>query len=78
MNPLIGKLAKIQKEQCLSDEQVANRLGVKRPMWTMLRNGKLQPGRKTLTGIMRGFPELTTDVLFFLQSGIGKTAQKVS
>lgn len=64
---LIAKAAALQVARGLTDREMAQRMGIDRSMWTFLRNGRAQPGRKTLQGLLAGFPELTTDVLLFLR-----------
>lgn len=65
---LIEKLTVIQKTERWSDRQMANQLGISQQMWQFVRTGRHVPGRKTLTGIMRAYPELTADVLLYLQA----------
>lgn len=74
---LIDKLIRIQQGHKWSDAIMANSLGINRVTWTMLRNRQTQPGRKVLQGIMRAFPELTTDVLLFLRIEVDKPTDTV-
>jgi transcriptional regulator with XRE-family HTH domain len=68
---LVAALGKLQKENGWTDEYVASRLGVTRPLWSLVRRG-LKPMRyKVLTGILTGFgPELASDAFFFVASGV--------
>ena len=57
------------KQQTLgeSDGAFAQRLGVDRETWRKVRTGEMLPGRRTLIGVRRAFPELIPEMLdFFL------------
>lgn len=65
---LIEELIRIQKERDWSDQDMAEHLGVSRPMWSMVKAGDRHPGRKFLRGVKRGFPYLDMN-LFFSERG---------
>jgi transcriptional regulator with XRE-family HTH domain len=75
---LVDKLIEIQKQRDMTDGDMGKALGITRPAWSYVRNGKSIPGRKVLEGVIASFPELTQDVLFFLQSRVGKTTTDVA
>lgn len=64
---LIQMLRERQTTLGLSDAAMAFRLGVSRELWNQTRLGKKKIKAKLLHGIVRGFPELTTDCLDFLR-----------
>lgn len=65
---MLDKLMAIQKRKRWSDRQMAESLGISRAMWQHIRTGRVGLGQRTLKGIMRAYPELTADVLLYLQS----------
>lgn len=63
---LIDALCERQRESGLTDTAFARRLRVHRAMWRQVRLGQTLPGRKTLCGIRREFPELRDALDAFL------------
>lgn len=49
------------------DGEFAKRLGLSRPMWVQVRNGRKKLGVRSLALIMARFPRLTPDVLGYVQ-----------
>jgi transcriptional regulator with XRE-family HTH domain len=64
---LIEKLEAKRKELQLSDAAFARRLGVSRPLWTAVREGKRSVGMALLRGAARAFPDLDGAVLAHLR-----------
>lgn len=65
---MLQKLTAIQQREGLSDRGMAQRLGLSRPHWNLIRNG-----RRTLTPDVAlraagAFPELTRDLLALAES----------
>ena len=58
MTELVRQLTLIQQEEQLSDEAFARKLGVHRVMWSLVRRGKRQPGKRVIEGAFRLRPEL--------------------
>lgn len=65
-NSLIEKLKEIQSEEDLSDYRFAEKLGVSHQLWQMTRTGKREIGLVILKAVLKVYPELYRDVLFFL------------
>ena len=65
---LLEKLRLKQGE--LSDYKFADKLGVSHQLWQMTRTGKREVGLTVLQGTIRAYPELSRDVLFFLQGNV--------
>lgn len=64
---LIEALVAKQRERGLTDAEFASSLGASRPMWSMVRSGHKRPGRKFLQGVMRRYPDLTSECLAYLR-----------
>ncbi len=60
----------IEKQVTLgeNDALFSRRLGVSRQLWNFTRNGRQPVGWSILRGTLRGFPELTDEVLTFMAS----------
>lgn len=58
MTELVRHLVLIQQEEQLSDEAFARKLGVHRVMWSLVRRGLRQPGKRVIEGALRLRPEL--------------------
>lgn len=74
INMLIHSLIEKQQAQQLSNTQFARRLGISRALWDLVRTGKRGFGERTLSGIVRAYPELIPEVLLFLR---GDTDERV-
>jgi transcriptional regulator with XRE-family HTH domain len=66
---LIEELEAKRKELGLSDAAFARRLGVSRPLWVAVREGKRSVGMTLLRGAAREFPDLDGAVLAHLGGG---------
>lgn len=67
---LVRALRAIQHEQRWSERRLALELDVDRSFLHHILRGTKNPGRQTLRKIMRRFPELTPQVLAFLQLNV--------
>jgi len=66
---LLEKL--IQKQNGESDYKFAERLGISHQLWQMVRTGKREiPRPPILSGVLKAYPDLIDDVLFFLASDV--------
>jgi hypothetical protein len=64
LNPLLLKLIAKQGKQ--SDYKFADYLQITRPLWQLTRTGKALIGLTLLRAVVRVYPELRMDVLYFL------------
>lgn len=64
---LLGKIIIKQKELALPDGQFATRLHRSRVTWNQVKNGNWPLSKGLAIEAMRAFPDLTVDVLRFLQ-----------
>lgn len=74
---LMDKVKQIQDKQGYPDGEMAEILGCSRQLYQMTRTGKAQLGTKILKGIIKAFPELEGDAIYFLTNsakGLTKTA----
>jgi len=56
-----------------TDADFAARLGINRETWRLIRTDQLQPGPRTLRGIMAAFPDLQGAAMaFFLRPNASK------
>jgi transcriptional regulator with XRE-family HTH domain len=78
MVSLVAKLHERQLTLNLSDSEMAERLGISRQMWSFTKNGRRWVGFAILQGIVRGFPELSAEALFFLRSDVTEITDDVS
>lgn len=78
MPSLMDTLVAKQAELGLSDTDFAAKLGISRPLWSMIRDGKRKPGQKVVAGVMRAFPRLTDDALTYLRDKPFSLAQNVT
>ena len=58
------------KQRELSDYKFADILGISHQLWQMTRTGKRELGLTVLQGVVKAYPELDRDVLFFLQGDV--------
>ena len=65
--PLIEGLIDRQRELGEDDGAFALALGVSRPFWVQIRNGKRRPGPLFLQGVMRRFPALGEACLVYIR-----------
>ena len=70
---LIQALKRRQRDLELSDTAIAKRLGVSPSFWCLVQQGKRRIGHQLIRGVIRGFPELTTEALIFLRSEVTDT-----
>lgn len=68
---LVERLARIQEAHGWTDEELAQRAGIARPMWAAVRIGKSRLGHRSLGAIVRHFPELRDEVLSYLVEDSG-------
>lgn len=59
MSELVRRLVQIQTDRGLSNAEFARMLGVNRAMWSMVRSGSREPGKKVIEGAFRLWPELS-------------------
>lgn len=68
-NELVARAAEIQTSRGWSDGYVARQMdGISRAYWSLLKQGKRQPGIRALRGIAAVFPELRGDVVSLLSA----------
>jgi transcriptional regulator with XRE-family HTH domain len=65
---LVQRLQKRQKQLNLNHVQFAAKLGVSRSAWNFVRTGQKPPGLIVLSGIVKAFPEMGKEVVFFLRT----------
>jgi len=63
---VIDKLKGIQEREGMSDMKMAQRLVCSRQLYQATRTGKLPVNNKIIRGILKAFPELEQDVIYFL------------
>ena len=66
---LIESLKSIQREQHLTDSQMAERLGCARQLYQATKTGKISVGLTILKGTTMAFPELIGNAIYFLTDG---------
>lgn len=59
MSELVRRLVQIQTDRGLTNAEFAKMLGVNRAMWSMVRSGNREPGKKVIEGAFRLWPELS-------------------
>lgn len=59
MSELVRRLVQIQTDRGLTNAEFARMLGVNRAMWSMVRSGSREPGKKIIEGAFRLWPELS-------------------
>lgn len=64
---LINSLIEKQRAEHLSNTQFAQKLGVSRALWDLVRRGRRGLGEKMLKGIVRAYPDLIPQVILHLQ-----------
>lgn len=62
MKRLVQRLVAIQQSEGITDEEMANRLGVGRSTWSYIKRGIYSPSLSTLGKINLAFPGLRKDV----------------
>ncbi|MGD8228065.1 MAG: hypothetical protein PVI20_09810 [Desulfobacteraceae bacterium] len=65
---LIDKLKEKQAVEKLSDEAFARMLGISRQHWQFIKGGQRKIADKVIRGTLKQFPDLTKEVLVFLQT----------
>lgn len=75
---LLHSLIKKQREKGLSHTEFAQSLGISRALWDLVRTGKRGFGEKTLSGIVRSYPELVPELLSFLRGDEHRRKRKDS
>lgn len=63
MDELIRQVVSRQAQEGLNDEEFARLLGMQRPTWNQIKNGKATPGTKFYRAVLRLYPTLADDVL---------------
>jgi len=64
-------LSGLQRNEKLTIEDMAHRLGVSCSMLGMVYSGHRSPGRKFLRGVLNAYPELRDEVWLFLLRDMG-------
>lgn len=72
VSELVRRLEEIQKSEDLTDEAFAQKLGVHRVMWSLVRRNKRQPGKRVIEGAFRLWPELAAVHAQSLQISTGE------
>jgi plasmid maintenance system antidote protein VapI len=67
---MLLKLVAIQRREGLTDGQMAARLGVSRPWWNRVKNGRLPFTDEVAVRAVGVWPELTRDLLDRAQSSV--------
>lgn len=60
---MLNKVAEIQKREGLTDGQMAGKLGIARPTWNLIKNGKAPFHDRLAVRAAGVWPELTRDLL---------------
>ena len=63
LHPIAKALAAEQDRQQLNGSQMAAKLEVTEAAWSLVRRGLKQPGRKVITGAIRGFRRINVTKL---------------
>ena len=63
---LVRVLRGLQRDEQLTIEDMARRLGISPSMLGMVYNGQRNPGRRFLQGVLRTYPHLRGEVYLFL------------
>jgi transcriptional regulator with XRE-family HTH domain len=63
---LVRVLRGIQRNEKLTIEGMAGRLGISPSMLGMVYHGQRNPGPKVLRGVLRAFPQLSAEVHLYL------------
>jgi len=63
---LVRVLRGIQRDEHLTVDDFALRLGISASMLAMVYSGQRSPGRKFLRGVLRAYPHLSEEVHLFL------------
>jgi|GEM_PF-1776768 len=63
---LVRMLRGLQRDERLTTEDMAVRLGVSSSMLGMVYSGRRSPGGKFLRGVLRAYPHLRDEVYLFL------------
>jgi len=61
------KLKAKQRELGLADKAFAEKIGISRPLWALIKSGKREPKLKIVKGVVRVFPEFTVDIMAWLR-----------
>lgn len=67
---LIERLKELQTKEGLSDYKFADKLEISPQLWQMTRTNKREIGLVVLKAVLKAYPELSRDVLFFLRSDV--------
>lgn len=63
MTDVLQNLIAIQNREGLSDSAMARRIGLSRPHWNLIRNGKRSMTHAVAVRAAGAFPELTRDLI---------------
>lgn len=55
---MIEQLKAKQAKEGLNDTEFAKRIGISQPMWSLMKVGKRQMGRKAILGVLKVYPEM--------------------
>ena len=65
---IINQLVEIQRREGLTDTEIAQRLGFHPISWNRIKKGRANFGEKFLRAVLKAYPELTLDVMSYLQA----------
>lgn len=68
------RLTAIQRREHLTDRAMAERLGISRSAWNMIRNGKMALTSRVQMRAAGAFPELLPDLLNTVTTSAGQAA----
>lgn len=71
---MLDALLDIQAKNGWSDGEMARRLGISRPHWNMIRNGRHPLTHKTAVKAVGAFPELTRMLLDMAATSVPEAA----
>lgn len=75
---MLTKLADIQRREGWSDGQMARRIGLSRPQWNLVRNGRRPLTHATALRAAGAFPELTRDLIDLAAGSVNTAANTPS
>lgn len=71
---MLTNLTAIQSRESLTDGQMAARLGLSRPQWNLIRNGRRPLTNAVAMRAAGAFPELTRDLLDLVADSVSTPA----
>lgn len=67
---ILESLKEKQRQENLSDQRFARKLGVSRRLWGMTRVGIKDIGMSLLKAAAKTYPDLDADIMAFLRNGV--------